>query len=112
MRKTVVFTTILFVILGITSYMLGYSMFKEDLVSERIQFYEEPDVSHAETDPIYYMMEESGVVNVYLNDKKTIYEFTEIKIKDLPYHLQEEIKNGKEIYSERELYDFLENYSS
>ena len=43
---------------------------------------------------------------------ETIYEYTEIHIRDLPQELQEEICLGKWLYSEEELFDFLENYSS
>lgn len=60
----------------------------------------------------YYLVEEYGFVNIYLTDKKTIYEFTEIKIDELPQELQDEICTGKGLASEQELYDFLENYSS
>lgn len=60
----------------------------------------------------YYLTEEQGCVCIYQNDKKTLYENTSICINSLPKSLQEEIKNGKYIRTEKELYDFLENYSS
>lgn len=60
----------------------------------------------------YYLIEEFGFVNIYLQDKTTIYEFTDIKIGELPQELQDEICTGKGLASEQELYDFLENYSS
>lgn len=60
----------------------------------------------------YYLVEEFGYVNIYLQDKKTVYEFTDIKIGDLPHELQDEICTGKGVANEQELYDFLENYSS
>lgn len=67
----------------------------------------------AETeDFLYYLIEESGYVNIYLADRKTIYEYTNITMDMLPAALQSEISEGKGMTSERELYDFLENYSS
>lgn len=60
----------------------------------------------------YYLTEENGAVSVYLDDRTTLYEYTTIKINSLPSHLQEEIRKGKFLEGDRELYDFLENYSS
>ena len=51
-------------------------------------------------------------VVVYHADRKTLYSNTDIRISSLPVDLQKEIAEGKEIYSEEELYNFLENYSS
>lgn len=67
----------------------------------------------AETeDYLYYLIEEFGYVNIYLADRETIYEYTNITMDMLPAALQSEISEGKGMTSERELYDFLENYSS
>lgn len=60
----------------------------------------------------YYLKEENGKVSVYLEDGKTLYEYTTIETKSLPAHLQKEIRQGKYLTGEKELYDFLENYSS
>ena len=60
----------------------------------------------------YYLVEEFGYVNIYLADKESIYEYTDITIDSLPEDLQLEICTGKGIADEQELYDFLENYSS
>lgn len=60
----------------------------------------------------YYICELHGYVVVYLYDKKTIFEVTNIPLTDLPEALQEEIKNDKYIETEEALYGFLENYSS
>ena len=56
--------------------------------------------------------ERNGFVVVYLEDKKTIYEFTEIPLSDLPEEVRQEIAQGKQIATAEELYAFLENYSS
>lgn len=60
----------------------------------------------------YYLMEVNGYVVVYLSDKKTPYEYTDIKCSGLPSEMQEEIRNGKYMEDEKALYGFLENYSS
>lgn len=60
----------------------------------------------------YYLVEEGGVVSVYQADRTTLYETTGISMDILPEKLQEEIKDGKYVKSELELYSFLENYSS
>lgn len=60
----------------------------------------------------YYLVEEEGMVAVYKGDKETLYEPTQISVSSLPQLLQEEIKSGKYVDSQEELYNFLENYSS
>ena len=60
----------------------------------------------------YYLMEGNGYVVVYLSDKKTPYEYTDIKYDDLPAELRDEIRNGKYMEDAKSLYGFLENYSS
>ena len=60
----------------------------------------------------YYLKARNGYVVVYLSDKKTAYEYTDILLSDLPENLQKEINNGKYIENAESLYGFLENYSS
>lgn len=60
----------------------------------------------------FYLCELHGYVVVYLSDKKTIYEVTNIPLTHLPKELIEEIKRDKYIETESELYGFLENYTS
>lgn len=60
----------------------------------------------------YYLMELNGYVVVYLSDKTTVYEYTNIAVEHLPEEIREEIDAGKEIATDEELYGFLENYSS
>lgn len=60
----------------------------------------------------FYLLEEDGMVFVYKGDKTTLYESTSIPMTILPQKLQTEIKSGKYLKSELELYSFLENYSS
>ena len=63
-------------------------------------------------DDCYYLKELNGYVVVYLSDKKTVYEYTDISLEGLPENLQKEIQNGKYIETSESLYGFLENYSS
>ena len=65
----------------------------------------------AEEDEGYYLCAMQGFVVVYLNDRKTIYEMTEIPLSDLQEEVQQEVAAGKYIATRDELYGFLENYS-
>lgn len=65
-----------------------------------------------EEDKGFYLMELHGFVAVYLSDKNTVYEFTEIPVNDLPEEVRGEIAEGKYVPTVKELYAFLENYSS
>ena len=60
----------------------------------------------------FYLYEVNGYVVVYLSDKKTPYEYTDILYEELPDLQKKEIKNGKYLKNTEELYGFLENYSS
>ena len=60
----------------------------------------------------FYLSELHGYVVVYLSDKTTIYELTEIPLTDLPEEVRQEISAGKYVGTAAELYAFLENYSS
>lgn len=60
----------------------------------------------------YYLTEQEGYVLVCLSDKETVYETTSIRVESLPEKLQEEIRNGKFLKDQQELYSFLENYSN
>ena len=60
----------------------------------------------------FYLYNLNGYIVVYENDHQTIYEYTNIVVDELPENLQKELKNGKYIPNQEELYGFLENYSS
>ena len=49
-------------------------------------------------------MEVNGYVVVYLSDKKTPYEYTDIKCDGLPSEMQEEIRNGKYMEDAKDRY--------
>ena len=60
----------------------------------------------------YYMIYRQGRLIVYYSDRKTVLDYPNISLKDLPVDIQCELLTGKEIKDETELYDFLQNYSS
>lgn len=60
----------------------------------------------------YYLVEEDGRVTIYRIEGRTLFEYTGITVESLPEELQGEISHGKRVSGEKELYDFLENYSS
>lgn len=66
----------------------------------------------AKKEEIYYLAELNGYVVVYLHDRQTVFEYTNIRLSELPEELQEEISGGKVIEGTEKLYGFLENYSS
>lgn len=66
----------------------------------------------AEKEEIFYLQELNGYIVVYKEDKKTIFEYTNINIEELPHTLAKEIREWKRIDGEMELYGFLENFSS
>ena len=60
----------------------------------------------------YVIVEEEGYLLVYMQDLETIYMYTNIRLAELSESLQDEIRIGKPFKDLKELYDFLENYSS
>lgn len=66
----------------------------------------------AKKEELYYLADLNGYVVVYQNDQKTVYEYTSIRISDLPEDLRSEIQKGKVLEGTEKLYGFLENYTS
>ena len=66
----------------------------------------------AHKEEVYYLKNRNGYVIVYLDDQTSIYEYTNIRVEELPENLQEEIRAGKTLEGKDKLYGFLENYSS
>jgi hypothetical protein len=60
----------------------------------------------------YYVVYNHGRIVVYYSDHKTVFEYPDIRLSDLPSDLQCEILSGKAMKDEAELYSFLQNYSS
>lgn len=72
----------------------------------------EGEAVNEEKESGYWLCQLQGYVAVYLDDRATIYELTDILLTDLPKEVQQEIADGKYISTAEELYAFLENYSS
>ena len=68
-------------------------------------------VAHTK-EKVYYLSNRNGYVIVYLDDQTSIYEYTNIRVEELPEELQNEIREGKRLEGKDKLYGFLENYSS
>ncbi len=49
---------------------------------------------------------------VYRGEENQVYEYTNLILQRLPYEEQKKILLGQGVYTERELYEFLETYSS
>ena len=114
--------TIALVIMAVVTY--GYRAeyrYSQELVEEGKKEQTENSISQEKTvstqgdaqkDELYYLKDLNGYVVVYMNDRTTVYEYTNILISDLPDTYQNEIKNGMIIEGTEKLYGFLENYSS
>ena len=48
----------------------------------------------------------------YEADEKTVYEYTNILVDELPEKMQESVRKGIKVDSLGQIYGFLENYSS
>lgn len=71
--------------------------------------YNPPDYSRTENFILYAL---DGQVVVYYEDFMTIYDYTDIDVKNLPIDLQRELYAGKQIKNLEELYEFLEEHTS
>lgn len=114
--------TIALVLMAVVTY--GYRAeyrYSQELVEEGEKEQTENSISQEKTvstqgdaqkDELYYLKDLNGYVVVYMNDRTTVYEYTNILISDLPDTYRNEIKNGMIIEGTEKLYGFLENYSS
>ena len=107
----------LFLILG--AYEYSYEMARDRAREEKLTNYEEQVADGAvktegaaKKADCFYLFEEHGFITVYLSDKETVFEYTSIDVDELPKELKAEIRNGKYMEDQDELYSFLETYSS
>ena len=73
---------------------------------------EEKTRTQGNVETYYYIKENEGYVIVYEADEKTVYEYTSIRVDELPEKMQDAIKKGIKVDSLGQIYGFLENYSS
>lgn len=97
-------------------FFLGGALFLNQNMSKSEDLQMEEDIAveaeHVTLPYEYIIVEEDGYLVVYCSDRKTIYFQTDIRYAELNQEIQEKIRNGYGITDVRELYDFLENYSS
>lgn len=60
----------------------------------------------------FYVMAINDLIVVYKEDRQTVYQYTNIRLSQLPERLQQEIIGVMYVADEESLYDFLENYTS
>ena len=60
----------------------------------------------------FLLVNDNNYVAVYSLPENEIYEYTDVILDVLPAKLQEEVRQGKYLKNEEELYNFLENYTS
>ena len=109
---------LILIVFGITcAYQLSLNRGKREIQAEKTaEKQKTQDLSiaadgQALKEDCYYLKSLNGYVVVYLNDKKTVYEYTDIPLDGLPETLQQEIHNGKYVETSAALYGFLENYT-
>ena len=109
MRKKYSLGLIIFIFIAILAVVLIYRIsyytalrdMEEDLLEEL-----------TDLDDYYFIKENNGYVTVYYADEETVYEYTSIPVEELPIGIQNELKKGKRVNTVRQIYGFLENYSS
>lgn len=65
-----------------------------------------------EPENMYYIIAYDNEIQVLLADRETLYEYTSIKLSELPVDVQRKVSEGYYIRDDKELYEFLQNYSS
>lgn len=94
-------------------YFISYGAYNEYSKNvEKPEMNSDFEEGHAFDEQGFYLYEVNDYVVVFENDKNTPYEYTDILYEELPELLRQEIRNGKYIKNEEELYGFLENYTS
>ena len=72
-----------------------------EYVEEQVRIDEEKETlsvqGSAAKEQIFYLKSLNGYVVVYLEDGKTIFEYTDIKVSELSEEMQQEIEQGKRI---------------
>lgn len=113
MKRIYIFIIIgVFCIAGLTFWLGSEYMNYRQAAKEYEEASRQELTTEVQIEYLYYLAIHDDMVIVYQNDKETIYEYTDILLSDLPTEVQEELKNGKFVLDDAELYDFLESYSS
>ena len=105
LRIGLLFFVIILILLFVFIYKISYHIALIEIQEEKREHFEA-------LDDFYWIEEEDGLIVVYYADKETIFDTTSISVKDLPITVQMEINNGKRVHNLKQVYGFLENYSS
>ena len=60
----------------------------------------------------YFIKMVNETLVIYLNDRETVYDYADINKASVPEIILNKLNTGMYIESDRELYEFLQNYSS
>ena len=109
-------------ILVCAAYGMGYHYMNPGNAPQDLLFAkEEPENIEEETSiesanmtlPYQYLViAEDGYLNVYMDDKQTLYMYTDIKLEELPLETAQKVSKGLTFKTLEDLYRFLEAYSS
>ena len=88
--------TISIIFMFVFVYKISYQKALLDMEAELLEEY-------MDLEECYYIKGSDGFVTVYMADKETVYEYTSIPMKDLPKTVQDELKDGKKVYSIRQV---------
>lgn len=102
--------TFCFIIVLSFIYRIHYRRLEKELEEEYAQVQDARTQGSVES--YYYIKERDGFVIVYEADETTVYEYTSIRVDELPQKTQEAIRKGIKVDSLGQIYGFLENYSS
>lgn len=89
---------------GLISYEL-VSFSKSDVVLRKT--YNSDNIKYK-----YYIIVLDGYITVYYSDKKTVYEYTDIELKNVSEEDQNKLVDGYYVEDQEELYGILEGYTS
>lgn len=89
------------------SYVELFSFSPQRIVIKKVY-----SMADSEEENGFFLVNENHRVVVYQKDLQNVYMNTDIQVEDLPESLQEEIIKIKYVEDEKELYNFLESYSS
>ena len=106
----------IFLSIVLIALILAFVKFNNGKEQERTQLTEDStdslQISQEYTQYMFYILEKDAHLVAYETKNDEIYMETGIATKDLPFELQKKLKNGIFFETERDLYDFLESYSS
>lgn len=117
-RKYRIGTAYLLGVLGLLLVMVCAFQYSYDKARKKqLQAQQEKELSvetegSAKKGSGYVLKACDGYVVVYYADEKQVFEYTSILVKNLPADVARQVKAGMQLESVRQVYGFLENYSS